>query len=325
MIEPTMALARVPETPALLSTRVSRYAHNAKAENTRKAYRIDWDDFVAWCSLHGQQPMPATPQTIVAYLESLADAGAKVATIKRRLSSISVAHQVRGHEHQNPARSGLVTTSMQGIRRTLGMSQTQKAPLVTAELTRLITACEGLSPLMAARNRALLLIGCSGGFRRSELLALDVADIVETKDGLELTLRRSKTDQEAAGTVVAVPYGSHPQTCPVRSLRAWLTLSGISEGPLWREVDRHGNLGDERLHADSVARIIKRACALAGFDPAHYSGHSLRSGMATATAAGGAPERAIMRQGRWSSRAMVDRYVRHGTIWQECAAAYMGL
>ncbi len=178
---------------------------------------------------------------------------------------------------------------------------------------------------MAARNRALLLVGCSGGFRRSELLAIDVADIVETKDGLELSLRRSKTDQEAAGAVVAVPYGSHPQTCPVRSLCAWLTLSGISEGPLWREIDRHGNLGDERLHADSVARIIKRTCALAGLDPARYSGHSLRSGMATAAAAGGAPERAIMRQGRWTSRAMVDRYIRHGTIWQECAAAYMGL
>ena len=310
---------------ALPSTRVSRYAHNAKAENTRKAYRVDWDDFLLWCDLRGRQPMPATPETVVEYLESLADAGAKVATIKRRLSSISVAHQMRGHEHSNPTRSGLVTTSMQGIRRTLGTAQTQKAPLVTAELARLVAACEQQSPLMAARNRALLLTGCSGGFRRSELLALDVADIVETKDGLELTLHRSKTDQEAAGTVVAVPYGSHPQTCPVRSLRAWLTLSGIFEGPLWREVDRHGNLGDERLHADSVARIIKRACALAGLDHARYSGHSLRSGMATSAAAGGAPERAIMRQGRWSSRAMVDRYIRYGTIWQECAAAYMGL
>ena len=323
MNQPSNALAQVLETPALPSTRVSRYAGNAKAENTRKAYRLDWDDFGLWCDLHGCTPMPAAPETVVAYLEGLADAGAKVATIKRRLSSISVAHQMRGYEHDNPARSGLVTTSMQGIRRTLGRAQTQKAPLVTAELTRLINACERLSPLMAARNRALLLVGCSGGFRRSELL--NVADIVETKDGLELTLRRSKTDQEAAGIVVAVPYGSHPQTCPVRSLRAWLTQSGIAEGPLWREVDRHGNLGEERLHADSVARIIKRACTLAGLDPARYSGHSLRSGMATAAAAGGAPERAIMRQGRWSSRAMVDRYVRHGTIWQECAATYLGL
>lgn len=181
------------------------------------------------------------------------------------------------------------------------------------------------SPLLAARNRALLLIGCSGGFRRSELVALDIADIVDTREGLELTLRRSKTDQEGTGVVVAVPYGSHPETCPVRALRAWLTLSGITEGPVWREVDRHGNMGAARLHADSVGRIIKRACALAGLDPTRYSGHSMRSGMATAAAAGGAPERAIMRQGRWSSRAMVDRYVRHGTIWQECAAAYMGL
>lgn len=230
---------------------------------------------------------------------------------------------MRGYEHDNPARSSLVTTSMQGIRRTLGTAQTQKAPLVTAELTRLVAACGQQSPLMAARNRALLLIGGSGGFRRSELVALDVADIVETKDGLELTLRRSKIDQEGAGAVVAVPYGSHPHTCPVRSLRAWLALSGISEGPIWREIDRQGNLGDRRLHTDSVARIIKRTCALARLDPARYSGHSLRSGMATSAAAGGAPERAIMRQGRWTSRAMVNRYVRHRTVWQECAAAYM--
>ncbi len=319
------ALAEVPKTRALPSTHVSRYAGNAKAENTKKPYRVDWDDFVLWCGIHGRQPILATPETLVEYLESLADAGAKVATIKRRLSSISVAHQVRGYEHHNPARSAPVITSMQGIRRTLGTAQTQKAPLVTAELTRLIDACEQQSPLMAARNRALLLIGCSGGFRRSELVALDVADIGETREGLELILRRSKTDQEGASVVVAVPYGLHPHTCPVRALRAWLTLSGITEGPVWREIDRHGNLGAGRLHADSVARIIKRACTLAGLDPARYSGHSLRSGMATAAAAGGAPERAIMRQGRWASRAMVDRYVRHGTIWQECAAAYMGL
>src|SRR5258707_9539758 len=175
MNQPSTALAQVPETPALLSTRVSRYAHNAKAENTRKAYRVDWDYFVLWCDLHGRPPMPATPETVIEYLEALADAGAKVATIKRRLSSISVAHQMRGHEHANPARSGLVTTSMQGIRRILGTAQTQKAPLVTAELARLVAACEQQAPLMAARNRALLLIGRSGGFRRSELLALDVA------------------------------------------------------------------------------------------------------------------------------------------------------
>jgi integrase len=125
--------------------------------------------------------------------------------------------------------------------------------------------------------------------------------------------------------VSPVPYGWHLHTCPVRTLRAWLTLSGITDGPVFREINRHGRLGTTRLHTDSVARIIKRACSLAGLDPSHYAGHSLRSGMATAAAAGNAPERAIMRQGRWKTRAMVDRYVRHGTIWQECASAYMGL
>ncbi len=326
MNDPSTALRVVPEAPTLASTRVSRYADKAKAENTKKAYRIDWDDFVLWCDIHSCQSMPATPDTIVAYLEDLADAGAKVSTIRRRLSSISVAHHMRGFQDHNPAKAAAVVTSMQGIRRTLGTAQAEKAPIVTAELTRLIAACDQCSsPLMRARNRALLLIGCTGGFRRSELVALDVVDIAETKEGLELTLRRSKTDQEGAGAVVPIPYGSHPHTCPVRALQAWLTVSGIGEGPLWRKVDRHGRLGAGRLDTGSVARIIKHTCTLAGLDPARYAGHSLRSGMATAAAAGGAPERAIMRQGRWTTRTMVDRYVRHGTIWQECAAAYMGL
>src|SRR5205823_13088254 len=110
-------------------------------------------------------------------------------------------------------------------------------------------------------------ICCTGGFRRSELVALTVADIAETKEGLEVTVRRSKTDQEGAGAVVPIPYGSHPHTCPVRALQAWLTASGISEGPLWRKVDRHGHLGAERLDSGSVARIIKHTCTLAGLNP----------------------------------------------------------
>ncbi len=150
--------------------------------------------------------MPATPETIVEYIDSLAYA--RVATIKHQLSSISAAHLVRGYKDHNPAKSAAVVTSMQGIRRTLGTVHTEKAPIITAELTRLIAACDELSPLMGARNRALLLIGCTGGFRRSKLVAFEVADIAETKEVLELTFRRSKTDQEGAGAVVPVPYGS---------------------------------------------------------------------------------------------------------------------
>jgi integrase len=243
--------------PATISPRVHRYADNAKSVNTCKAYRIDWDDFTSWCQVQGCQPMPTAPESITDYQVSMADAGSKVATIQRRLASLSVVHQVRGYEDTNPDHSGLVTTTMQGIRHTLG----------TAELTRLVAACEQMEPQMAARNRALLLIGVAGGFRRSELVALDVADIAETKEGLELTIRRSKTDQEGAGSVVPVPYGSHPQTCPVRALRAWLALAAITEGPLWREIDRHGNVGTARLHAHSVGGIIKRTCTPAGLDP----------------------------------------------------------
>jgi len=227
--------------PATISPRVHRYSDNAKSVNTCKAYRIDWDDFTSWCQVQGCQPTPAprSPPSSAASPRS------------------PWSTKVRGYEDTNPAHSGLVTTTMQGIRHTLG----------TAELTRLVAACEQMEPLMAARNRALLLVGVAGGFRRSELVALDVADIAETKEGLELTIRRSKTDQEGAGAVVPVPYGSHPQTCPVRALRAWLALAAITEGPLWREIDRHGNVGTARLHAHSVGGIIKRTCTPAGLDP----------------------------------------------------------
>ncbi len=316
----------VPPMPQLPSPRVSRYVENATAVNTRKAYRIDWDDFSAWCELHDRRPMPASTETIADYLEALADAGAALATIKRRLASLSVAHQLRGLEDiLNPTKSAPVRTAMKGIRRTLGSAQTQKVPLVTADLARLVAACAPLPPLTAARDRSLLLLGGAGGFRRSELAALDIADLTDTHEGLEITVRRSKTDQEGVGALVAVPYGSHPHTCPVRALREWLSLSAITEGPLWRAIDRHGNLNDGRLESGSIARIIKRACDRAGLDPSRYAGHSLRAGMATAASEGGASDRSIMNQGRWRSRATVDRYVRRRTIWQENAAAHMGL
>src|SRR5260370_15821846 len=182
----------------LPSPQVRHYTDNAKAANTRKAYRIDWDAFEAWCKVRKLASMPAAPETLAAYLAGLADAGAKVATISRRCSSISVAHQMGGYEQQNPAHSGLVRPTTQGIWRTLGTAHVQKAPLVTAELTRLVAACDQLSPLLAARDRALPLIAAAGASRRSELLALDVPDIPQPREGLQLTLRRSQTDHDAA-------------------------------------------------------------------------------------------------------------------------------
>jgi integrase len=217
-----------------------------------------------------------------------------------------------------------VKATMAGIRRTHGIAPDQKAALLTPELRRLLAQVPA-DTLAGRRDRALLLIGFAGAFRRSELVALDLEDVVETGDGLRVTIRASKTDQEGESRELGIPFGQHPETCPVRALRAWKDASEITEGPLFRAVTRYGRLQDKRLTAQSVALIVKRAAEQAGFNPDHYAGHSLRSGLATSAAAGGAPERAIMKQTGHRSVLTVRRYIRSGSLVQENAAAYVGL
>jgi integrase len=174
-------------------------------------------------------------------------------------------------------------------------------------------------------DRALLLVGFAGAFRRSELVALDREDVEVTREGLVVTLRRSKTDQDGAGRRVAIPYGTNPETCPVRALESWLAATGIDAGALFRPVNRHGHMQPGRLSGFAVALVVKRYAAAARLDPAKYAGHSLRAGLATAAAIGGAPERSIMNQTGHRSTAMVRRYIRDGNLFRENAAAKCGL
>jgi len=306
-----------------LEEAVRQYARASKAPNTVRAYRSDLGDFTMWCTDHQLTPIPATPETVALYITALAGTGARPSTIQRRLSAISQAHQLSGHE-PSPTQSPIVRTTMAGIRRTLGMAPAQKAAVVTAELRTLL----GVTPadtLAGLRDRALLLVGFAGGFRRGELVALDVEDVEETEEGLRLRIHRSKTDQEGEGREVGIPRGQKPETDPVRALRAWRAAAGIDGGPLFRPVNRHDQIQDRRLTAEGVALVVKRAAERAGLDPARYAGHSLRSGLATVAAAGGAPERAIMRQTGHRSVEMVRRYIRAGSLFQENAAAYVGL
>ncbi|NTU85099.1 MAG: site-specific integrase [Chloroflexales bacterium] len=296
------------------------YAEAAKAPNTRRAYQADWRAFTAWCEAHGRASLPATPETLILYISALAESR-KVATIQRRLSSISVAHQLAGHP--SPTHEAHVRTVMQGIRRTKGAAPAAKEPAVTKVLKAMVEALpEGA---IGARDRALLLLGFAGAFRRSELVSLDVADVRETSDGLVVTLRASKTDQAGEGTKKGIPYGSTPHTCPVRAVRAWKELAGLSEGPLFRPINRHGQVRPRRLTGHAVATIVKRAATLAGLEPAHFSGHSLRAGLATAAAQAGVSERVIMRQTGHKSLPVLRRYIRDGSLFRENAAAQVGL
>jgi site-specific recombinase XerD len=316
----------IPEpSPALvlLQDRAGQYARASKAANTLRSYRTDLADFQAWCQVHALAALPASPTTVALYISALAQAGRKVATIEHRLAALSQVHQLAGHS-PSPTSQPEVRITLAGIRRSLGTAQEGKAPLVTAELRRLVRL-SGPTPLAEARDRALFLLGFAAGLRRSELVALDVRDLEESEHGLVVHLRRSKTDQEGAGELRGVPMGQHPETCPVRTLRDWLAVSEISEGPVFRGINRHGQLAETRLSEKAVALIVKRACRLAGLDPDRYAGHSLRSGLATSAAEGDAPERSIMKQTGHRSERTVRKYIRPTTIWKENAVAYCGL
>ncbi len=212
---------------------------------------------------------------------------------------------------------------MAGIRRANGIAPNSKTPTLTDDIRGMVNMLP--SGLLGIRDRALLLVGFAGALRRSELVAIDRVDVEITRDGLIVTLRRSKTDQEGVGRKVAIPFGSNPETCPVGSLESWLELSASSEGAIFRHVDRHGRIQPGRLSGYAVALIVKRSAAAAGLDPAKYAGHSLRSGLATSAAIGGASERSIMAQTGHRSVTMVRRYIRDGNLFRENAAGKAGL
>ncbi|MCK9922059.1 tyrosine-type recombinase/integrase [Frankia sp. AgPm24] len=294
--------------------RVGDYARASRAASTWRAYDADLRHFHAWCA---QQPValvavPAQPSTVAAYLVALADGGYKPSTIRRRLAAISVGHQLAGAP--SPTGAPQVSAVWDGIRRTHGMRPTRKTALDTDLLARVVATFGDDDPA-DVRDRALLLVGFAGCLRRAELVGLDVTDLDETPDGLIVDVRRSKTDQDGAGALVGITYGSHRATCPVRAWAAWARLAALTDGPAFRGINRHGHIGATRLHPGSVARIVQRRVAAAGLDATDFAGHSLRSGFATAAARAGVNDRSIMRQGRWRSAASLDAYVRPGRLF----------
>jgi integrase len=302
---------------ARLGWQASQYAREARAQNTRRAYGSDWQAFEAFCSEQGLVSLPALPETVALYLTHLAEKGRKVSTIERALVSISQRH--RFALQPSPRSSALVAETLRGIRRSIGVAQRGKAPVLAADLRRMLSiVADGL---LGIRDRALLLLGFAGAFRRSELVSLDVGDLAFTQDGLEVTIRRSKTDQEGQGRKVGIPYGMTPETCPVRALRAYLEASGITEGAIFRAVSRHGKLASVRLSDRAVALVVKRYAHRVGLDPRQFAGHSLRAGLATSAAKAGKSERAIMAQTGHRSVEMVRRYIRDASLFSDNAAA----
>jgi site-specific recombinase XerD len=302
------------------SQQVRDFIRASKAESTIRGYRADWRAFCEWCESHDVQPLPASPETVASYIAECAGR-LKVGSIQRRLNAIAEAHKAVGLD--SPTHHAMVTNTMKGIRRTKGTAPVQKSPTLTDDIRAMVDATD--TGIIGVRDRAMVLLGFAGAFRRSELVGLDVGDCAFSKDGLTVTLRRSKTDQDGVGWKIGIPYGSNPETCPVRTVQTWLEMAGIGTGPLFRSINRHGQVRLGRLSGIDVARVVKKLAVRAGLDPAKYAGHSLRAGHATSAAIAGASERSIMNQTGRRSVQMVRRYIRDGSLFRENSAGKLGL
>lgn len=300
---------------------VEDFAEASRSEGTRRAYRASLKAFATWCNEQGCSSLPAAPEMVARYFTSMAVAGKKLATIHRAKAAIDVAHKLSGHAP--PCRDVRVQAVLSGIARRIGRAPEQKEPLVTEDLRRVLLHVG--SGLKGLRDRAILLLGFASAMRRSELVALTVRDVEFTVEGLLIHVRRSKTDQQGRGTVLGVPCGASPETCPVRALQAWLEAAGIEAGPIFRGVSRHGRLAEKGLSPAVVARVVKEYVEAAGLDPDLFGAHSLRAGFITAAAQAGVEERDIQRQSRHRSVTVLRGYVRQASLFRHNAAAKVGL
>ncbi|MDC1251098.1 tyrosine-type recombinase/integrase, partial [Pelagibacteraceae bacterium] len=282
---------------------------NSKANNTVRAYKSDFNDFGLFCAQNGFKSLPTTPDIISLYLSYLSAKDIKVSTLKRRLVSIKVLHRLKGHylDSKNP----IIIETLMGIKRRRGSIQKRKKPILINNLKKIINAIDkqNKEEIKKFRDRSIILIGFSGGFRRNEIVSLNCEDLDFVQEGLKIDIRRSKTDQFGEGFTKALPYFESSQYCPVVSLKKWIEISKIRSGPVFRRFSKGSKLSKNRLTDQTVALLIKEYLKLAGIDSKNYSGHSLRSGFATSAAESGVEERNIMAMTGHKSTEMVRRYI----------------
>ena len=304
--------------PTDLMERAREYARASKSEATLKVYATVWRAYTAWCDRKGLSAMPATPDVIVAYIVEQAER-LKPQTIQKHLAAISQVHKMEGLD--SPVQTEPVRIVLRGLKRTRGIASSPKKALRVEHIKRMVRILP--ESKIGIRDKGLLLLGFVAGMRRSEIVALDVSDLTFEPEGLVITIRRSKRDQEGQGRKVAVPRGKHEETCPVRAIQRWLEVSGIQSGPLFLRLDRAGL--QNRLSDKSVALIVKRAAAKAGLDPAMFAGHSLRRGFASSASRAGAAERDIARTTGHRSMMVLRGYIEEGTLFENCAARVLDL
>jgi len=292
---------------------------NSKANNTVRAYKSDFKDFGLFCAQNGFKSMPSEPKIVSLYLTYLSTKAVKMSTLKRRLASIGVIHKLKGYylDTKHPS----IIENILGIKRRKGSIQKGKKPILISDLKMIIDVIDqqNKEELKKFRDRSIILIGFSGGFRRNEIVSLDYDDLDFVAEGLKINIKKSKTDQFGEGSIKALPYFDNSQYCPVVSVKHLLDISKISSGPVFRRFVKGSKLSGHRLTDQTVALLIKEYLNLAGVDSSNYSGHSLRSGFATSAAESGAEERSIMAMTGHKSTEMVRRYIKEANLFKNNA------
>ncbi|MDA7802016.1 tyrosine-type recombinase/integrase [Candidatus Pelagibacter sp.] len=292
---------------------------SSKAKNTVRAYNSDFNNFGLFCAQNGFKSLPSEPKIVSLYLTYLSTKGSKISTLKRRLVSIGVIHKLKGHylDMKHPS----IIENIMGIKRRKGSSQKGKKPIPISTLKKIINVIDeqNKDEIKKFRDRSIILIGFSGGFRRNEIVTLDHDDLDFVSEGIKINLKRSKTDQFGEGFTKALPYFDNPQYCPVVSLKKWMEISKIISGPVFRRLSKGSKLSENRLTDQTVALLIKKYLQLTGMDSKNYSGHSLRSGFATSAAESGVEERSIMAMTGHKSTEMVRRYIKEANLFKNNA------
>ena len=291
---------------------------SSKANNTLRAYKSDFKDFGVFCSKHGLSSLPSEPKIVALYLTHLSK-NLKISTLRRRLVSISMVHKLKGYYLD--AKHPIIIENLMGIRRVKGSIQKGKKPLLINHLKLIINAIneKNINETKKLRDKAIILIGFGGGFRRSELISIDYEDLEFVSEGLKITIRKSKTDQFGEGMIKGLPYFTNEKYCPVVNLKKWLEISKIKSGPIFRRFFKGLSLTDSRLTDQSVVLLLKQYLILAGIDNDNFAGHSLRSGFATVAADSGADERSIMNMTGHKTTQMVRRYIKEANIFKNNA------
>lgn len=296
--------------------RAAEFVRESVPEGTQRAYRTDWAAFSEWCAIANASTLPADPHVIAAFIADQSEF-LRPASLRRRLAAIARAHKVAGLP--NPCGSEPVPSTMRGIEAHYGTMVVQKAPATLEVIQQLVATCS-VRDLDGLRNRALLLIGYAGAFRRSELVELEVRDLLWSDAGVILLVRKSKTDQRGEGKRKAVPFVSG-EFCAATALKAWLTAAGIAEGPVFRPLNHTGNGAiNRKLSAQSVALIVKGAAIKAGLDPTEFSGHSLRSGHVTEARSQGVSDASTMSVTGHKRVETLNAYDRRNNLFQKTSA-----